>query len=60
MYFTAELLLHLQTERPAQKWLKDRKDRQLKFDDIFHYRKIIVALTETNRLVGEINKIEID
>lgn len=45
--------------QPAQKWLKDRKDRQLEFEDILHYQKIIVALTETNRLMVEIDKIEI-
>ncbi|TAF72845.1 MAG: hypothetical protein EAZ53_14840 [Bacteroidetes bacterium] len=45
--------------QPAQKWLKDRKDRKLEFDDILHYQKIIVALTETNRLMKEIDKIEI-
>jgi hypothetical protein len=39
--------------QPAQKWLKDRKDRQLKFEDILHYQKIIVALTETDRLMSE-------
>lgn len=30
----------------AQKWLKGRKDRNLNFDDILHYQKIIVALSE--------------
>lgn len=45
--------------QPAQKWLKDRKDRTLDFEDILHYQKIIVALTETNRLMTEIDKIEI-
>ncbi len=45
--------------QPAQKWLKDRKDRKLEFDDILHYQKIIVALTETDRLMKEIDKIEI-
>ena len=44
--------------QPAQKWLKDRKDRKLEFDDILHYQKIIVALTETDRLMKEIDKIE--
>lgn len=44
--------------QPAQKWLKDRKDRELQFDDIRHYMKIIVALTETDRLMKEIDKIE--
>jgi len=46
--------------QPAQKWLKDRKERKLEFDDILHYQKIIVALTETDRLMKEIDKIEIE
>lgn len=46
--------------QPAQKWLKDRKGRQLSFDDILHYQKIIVALSETNRLMQEIDKVEIE
>ena len=46
--------------QPAQKWLKDRKERTLEFDDILHYQKIIVALTETDRLMKEIEKIEIE
>ncbi len=45
--------------QPAQKWLKDRKDRKLEFDDILHYQKIIVALSESDRLMKEIDKIEI-
>ena len=46
--------------QPAQKWLKDRKGRTLEFDDILHYQKIIVAFTETERLMKEIDKIEIN
>jgi len=46
--------------QPAQKWLKDRKNRKLEFDDILHYQKIIVALTETDRLMKELNKIDIE
>jgi predicted helicase len=45
--------------QPAQKWLKDRKDRELSTEDIFHYQKIIVALTETDRLMKEIDLIKI-
>jgi len=45
--------------QPAQKWLKDRKERTLNFDDILHYQKIIVALSETDRLMKEIDKIKI-
>ncbi len=44
--------------QPAQKWLKDRKDRKLEFDDILHYQKIIVALCETDRLMKEIDTID--
>ena len=43
--------------QPAQKWLKDRKGRSLSSDDIGHYQKIIVALTETARLMGEIDTV---
>ena len=39
------------------KWLKDRKDRALSYEDIFHYQKIIVALTETDRIMKEIDEI---
>lgn len=38
--------------QPAQKWLKDRKERTLSYDDIAHYRKIIAILLETDRLMG--------
>lgn len=43
--------------QPAQKWLKDRKDRELSYDDILHYQKIIVALSETARIMGEIDEV---
>ncbi|AWG20544.1 DNA methyltransferase [Flavobacterium faecale] len=45
--------------QPAQKWLKDRKERELSFEDILHYQKMIVALYETDRIMKEIDKIEI-
>ncbi|MEK9150182.1 MAG: type ISP restriction/modification enzyme [Candidatus Desantisbacteria bacterium] len=43
--------------QPAQKWLKDRKSRTLTNADIEHYQKMIVALTETERIMAEIDKI---
>jgi hypothetical protein len=46
--------------QPAQKWLKDRKGRTLNYEDIVHYQKIIIALTETDRLMKEIDKIEVE
>ena len=44
--------------QPAQKWLKDRKGRVLNAEDINHYQKIIVALTETDRIMKEIDQID--
>ncbi len=41
--------------QPAQKWLKDRKGRSLSFDDIKHYQRILKVLTETQRLMGELD-----
>ena len=49
---------HIGGYQPAQKWLKDRKHRELTPDEIFHYQKIIVALFETERLMGEIDKLQ--
>ncbi len=46
--------------QPAQKWLKDKKERILEFEDILHYQKIIVALSETDRLMKEIDEIAIE
>ncbi len=46
---------HIGGYQPAQKWLKDRKGRTLSHNDITHYQKIIVALTETDRLMQEID-----
>ena len=43
--------------QPAQKWLKDRKSRALSFEDIQHYQKIIHALTQTDRLMREIDTV---
>jgi predicted helicase len=44
--------------QPAQKWLKDRKGRILNFEEILHYQKMIVALTETDRIMKEIDKVD--
>ncbi len=45
--------------QPAKKWLKDRKNRKLEFEDVQHYQKIIVALSETDRLMKAIDLIDI-
>jgi len=39
------------------RWLKDRKGRSLSYDDVTHYGKIVVALKETIRLMGEIDQV---
>ena len=43
--------------RPVEKWLKDRKNRILSFDDITHYRCICAALAETHQIMGCIDEI---
>jgi predicted helicase len=43
--------------QPAEKWLKDRRDRELSIDEIRHYQKIIVALMETDRLMQEVDGV---
>jgi predicted helicase len=40
----------------CQKWLKDRKGRQLTYDDLNHYQNIVSALNETIRLMSEIDE----
>ncbi len=46
--------------QPAQKWLKDRHSRTLSFEDILHYQKIIVALTETHRLMQVVDDVGVE
>jgi predicted helicase len=43
--------------QPAQKWLKDRKERTLDYDDILHYQKIITVLKLTIEIQQHIDKI---
>lgn len=48
---------HIGGYQVCEKWLKDRKGRTLSKDDIEHYQKIIVALSETIRIMAEIDKV---
>jgi hypothetical protein len=48
---------HIGGCRVCEKWLKDRKGRALSKDDIEHYHRIVVALSETIRLMAEIDKV---
>ena len=41
--------------QPAQKWLKDRKDRVLGFNDLSHYQRIIKALVMTDEIMKKID-----
>ena len=44
--------------QPLKKWLQDRKDRRLTFDDQRHYIRIAAALRETIRLMAAIDQAE--
>lgn len=48
---------HVGSYQVCEKWLKDRKGRTLSKDDIAHYQKIVVALSETIRLMKEIDEV---
>ena len=41
----------------CEKWLKNRKGRQLEFADIQHYSAVVAALTRTRELMQEIDAI---
>lgn len=44
--------------QPAQKWLKDRVDKVLSFEDVKHYSRIIYVLQQTEKLMKEIDELE--
>jgi hypothetical protein len=48
---------HIGGYQVCAKWLKDRKGRTLTKDDIAHYHKVVVALSETIRLMAEIDTV---
>lgn len=48
---------HIGGYQVCEKWLKDRKGRTLSEDDITHYQRVVVALNETIRIMGEIDKV---
>lgn len=47
---------HIGGYQVCQKWLKDRKGRQLTYDDLTHYQHVVSALAETIRLMAEIDE----
>jgi hypothetical protein len=48
---------HVGGYQVCHKWLKDRKGRKLTYEDTQHYQRVIVALNETIRLMGEIDEV---
>lgn len=48
---------HICGYQVCEKWLKHRKGRTLTKDDIAHYHKIVVALSETIRLMAKIDQL---
>jgi len=48
---------HVGGYKVCEKWLKDRKGRRLSAEDITHYQRIVVALSETLRIMGEIDAV---
>ena len=48
---------HIGGYQVCEKWLKDRKGLTLSAEDIAHYQKIIVSISETIRLMTEIDKV---
>ncbi|MCY4018933.1 MAG: N-6 DNA methylase [Chloroflexi bacterium] len=47
---------HIGGYQVLHKWLEDRRGRVLSTDDLEHYQKIIVALSETIRIMQEIDE----
>jgi predicted helicase len=48
---------HIGGYQVCEKWLKDRKGRKLSYDDIQHWQRVVVALTETRSLMEEIDAL---
>ncbi|MEK6284513.1 MAG: type ISP restriction/modification enzyme [Acidobacteriota bacterium] len=48
---------HVGGYQVCEKWLRDRRGRTLSDEDITHYQRVVVALNETIRLMGEIDTV---
>jgi len=46
---------HIGGYQVCEKWLKDRRGRTLTYEDLEHYSKVVTALSETIRLMAEID-----
>jgi len=49
-------LAALKTYQVPMQWLKDRKGRQLSYDDLTHYQQMVAVLAETLELQAEIDE----
>ncbi len=47
--------MHIGGYRVAEKWLKDRKGRELSYDDLTHYQNVIAALARTLELQAQLD-----
>ena len=48
---------HIGGYRVAEKWLKDRKGRQLSYDDLTHYQSVVAALARTLELQARLDDV---
>jgi hypothetical protein len=48
---------HIGGYQVCEKWLKDRRERELSAEDILHYGKVASALGETIRIMGEVDAV---
>jgi hypothetical protein len=48
--------LHVGGYQVLDKWLKDRRGRQLSYDDLTHYQKVVVSLEKTIALMEKIDE----
>jgi hypothetical protein len=48
---------HIGGYQVCEKWLKDRRGRQLSYEDLTHYQRVVVALAETIRLMAEVDAV---
>jgi predicted helicase len=51
---------HIGGYRVAEKWLKDRKGRQLSFEDVMHYHEVVAALARTLELQAQLDVLVAD
>ncbi|MDD2229642.1 MAG: N-6 DNA methylase [Candidatus Cloacimonetes bacterium] len=48
---------HIGGYQVCDKWLKDRKGRQLTYDDLTHYQQVVSALAATMKLMSDIDVV---